>query len=328
MNTLCHIHGFGIYVPTHVITNEYLSRMVDTSDEWIVSRTGIKERRMLAQEECASDAGKIAAERALYEAGLSPEDVTHLLVATCTPDMLCPSTACILAGKLGCGHIMTMDFNAACSGFVYGLALAHSLVTSQKDATVLLVSAEALTRRTNWQDRSTCVLFGDGAGAVVLRSRSEGAVGRIVDVLCHSDGTLHELITIGGGTKYRYSPEDTLKEDFFLQMQGREVFKHAVRNMTAVCHEILDKNAYSIADIDLLVPHQANMRIIEAVGTRLAIDGAKVFANVASYGNTSSASVPLALHDAREQKRITAGSRVLASCFGAGLTWGAALLEF
>ncbi len=328
MNTFCHIHGLGVYVPAHVITNEYLSRTVDTNDEWIVSRTGIKERRMLAQEECASDAGKMAAEQALREAGLTAKDVTHLLVATCTPDMLCPSTACILAGKLGCDHIMTMDFNAACSGFVYGLALARSLVASQEDATVLLVSAEALTRRTNWTDRSTCVLFGDGAGAVVVRSRSQGAIGRIVDVVCHSDGTLNELITIGGGTKKSYIAGEVITEDFFLQMQGREVFKHAVRNMTAVCHEILDKNAYAVQDIDLLVPHQANMRIIEAVGARLHIETEKVFANVASYGNTSSASVPLALYSAREQKRIVAGSRVLASCFGAGLTWGAALLEF
>lgn len=328
MNT-CHIHGIGTYVPARTLTNADLATMVDTTDEWITSRTGIKTRHLLASDENASDAGLIAARKALEQAGLSPADVTHVLVATCTPDCLCPSTACILAGKLGCGHVMALDFNAACSGFLYGLEMARCLLHSHPNATVLLVSTEALSRRTNWTDRSTCVLFGDGAGAMVLRAQAAAPVlGQVRDVQCASDGALWELITIGGGTSVRYEPGQPVGDDFFLHMQGREVFKHAVRNMASICQEMLRRNGMTIADVDLLVPHQANIRIIDAVGSRLDVDPAHVFANVADYGNTSSASVILALWDAWQQGRITAGSRVLTTSFGAGLTWGAALLQF
>ena len=326
---ISHIHGLGTYAPERCITNDDLCRLVDTTDEWITSRTGIKQRHQLAEGEQCSDAGVKAAQKALAEAGLTPADITHVLVATCTGDRLCPSTACILAGKLGCGPVMALDFNAACSGFIYGLELAHTVLTAHAEATVLLVSSEALTRRVNWQDRSTCVLFGDGAGAMVLRgTAAQKPAGAVLDVICHSDGTQHELITIGGGTRQAYEHGQSIDDEFFLHMQGREVFKHAVRNMASVCQEILARNQLSIADVALLVPHQANMRIIEAVGERLHVEPSQVFANVASYGNTSSASVPLALADARAQGRIPAKGKVLAASFGAGLTWGAALLQF
>ena len=331
MNTTCHIHGLGTYVPQRLITNEDLSRLVDTNDEWITTRTGIKQRHMLAEGENASDAGVVAARQALQEAGLAPTDVTHVLVATCTPDHLCPSTACVLAGKLGCGPAMALDFNAACSGFIYGLEMARMVLTAHADAVVLLVSTEALTRRINWQDRSTCVLFGDGAGAMVLRGKpaaSAPTTGRLLDVICRSDGTLNELIHIGGGTSVVYEHGQAVDDEFYVSMQGREVFKHAVRHMASVCHEILQRNGKTIDDVALLVPHQANMRIIEAVGSRMEIPVERVFVNVASYGNTSSASVPLALNDARAQQRIPAGGCVLATSFGGGLTWGAALLQF
>lgn len=323
----CHIHGLGTYVPARILTNADLTAIVDTSDEWITSRTGIQQRHMLAEGENASDAGFMAAKQALDEANLDPKDVTHLFLGTCTQDQLCPSVACIVAGKLGCGSVMALDFNAACSGFIYGLELAQAIVRTQPDAVVLLVCAEALTRRLNWGDRSTCVLFGDGAGAMVLRGQAS-TKGQVVDTLCASDGNLHNLISVGGGTAKRYEVGQGVDESFFLQMQGREVFKYAVRNMVAVCQNILGRNGLDITDVSLLVPHQANMRIIEAVGSRLEIPVERVFANVASYGNTSSASVPLALADARAQGRLALGDRVLATSFGGGLTWGAALLQF
>lgn len=330
MNIPCHIRGLGVHAPERLLTNDDLSTLVDTSDEWITSRTGIRQRHILHDGETASDIGVTAARRALTEAGLEPGDVTHVLVATCTPDKLCPSTACIIAHKLGCGQVMAFDFSAACSGFMYGLSLAQSLLSAQPDACILLVCAEALTRRVNWQDRSTCVLFGDGAGAVALTANSGNAVATLQDVLCTSSSVdnLADLITIGGGTAEEYAPGQPIGEEFFLHMQGREVFKHAVRDMAAICKDILARNNLSVEQVDLFVPHQANLRIIEAVGQRLNIRPEHVFTNVESYGNTSSASVPLALGDARAQGRIRPGDHVLMTTFGAGLTWGAALLRF
>ncbi|MEG2172950.1 MAG: beta-ketoacyl-ACP synthase III [Desulfovibrionaceae bacterium] len=328
MKTSCHILGMGTYVPSRILTNADIATFVETTNEWITSRTGISQRHVLAEGENTSDAGLAAAQAALAESGLQASDLTHVFVATCTPDALCPSVACIVAGKLGCGPVMALDFNAACSGFLYGLSLVQGIISAQPHAKILLLCAEGLTRRVNWQDRATCVLFGDGAGAVVISGDKTHSKGLLEDVACASDGTLQHLITIGGGTAKSYKPGDPVTEDFFVQMQGREVFKHAVRNMTAVCLDLLKKNTLSIADVDLLVPHQANMRIIEAVGSRLEIAPDHVFTNVQNYGNTSSASVPIALVDARAQGRIGTGSLVLMTSFGSGLTWGAALIRF
>lgn len=327
MTARCRLRSLSAHVPETVITNKDLATQVDTNDDWIVSRTGIKERHKLADHENASDLSLAAARKALAEAGLEANQLTHIVTATCTPDMLGPSVACILAGKLNAGPVMAFDFNAACSGFLYGLSICRSFLAQAPDARILLVCTEALSRRTNWTDRSTCVLFGDAATACVLTSGDDGFAS-LEDVFCQSDGTQSELITVGGGTACRYALGDTVDENFFIRMEGRETYRHAVRRMVQVCEEVLSRNNLSIADVHLFVPHQANMRIIEGVGSRLGLSEDRVFTNVARYGNTSSASIPLALTEAREQGRIKAGDRVMMTAFGSGLTWGAALLQF
>jgi 3-oxoacyl-[acyl-carrier-protein] synthase-3 len=327
MPSNCYVHGFGAYAPERVLTNDELAVMVETSDEWITARTGIKRRRILADGERVSDAGAHAAREALAEAGLAPSAVTHLLFGTCTPDHFCPSSACITAAILGMAKVTAYDFNAACSGFLYGLLQSRALLAAEPDARILLVCGEGVSRRVNWADRSTCVLFGDGAGDVILSGREEGALARLEDVICATDGNLWELIKIGGGSARRYESGEPVGEEFFVSMRGREVFKHAVRNMARVCKDILARNELSAEDVQLLVPHQANMRIIEAVNSRLDFPGERVFTNVAEYGNTSAASVPLALYDARKQGRMPSGTRVLMTTFGSGLTWAAGLLR-
>ena len=333
--TAIHIQGLGTYVPTKRITNVDLMSLVDTNDEWIVSRTGIKARHMLADDENGSDAGTEAALKALEDAGIAAEDITHVLTATCTPDYLCPSTACIISGKIGSHGAMAFDLNAACTGFVYGLDVANSILAGKPGAKVLLVGSEAFTRRLNWEDRTTCILFGDGAAAAVLTNGDAGTPKRglpsappLRDVRCGADGRQYPLLTVGGGTNRNYKPGDPVQDDFYLQMQGREVFKQAVRSLSAVCSELLEDNGLTLEDIDLFIPHQANLRIIEAVGDRLKLGSEKIFVNLDEYGNTSAASIPLGIGDACAQGRIRPGSRVLLSAFGGGFTWGAALLEF
>jgi len=332
--TAIHIQGLGTYVPTKRITNVDLMSLVDTNDEWIVSRTGIKARHMLADDENGSDAGTEAALKALEDAGIAAEDITHVLTATCTPDYLCPSTACIISGKIGSHGAMAFDLNAACTGFVYGLDVANSILAGKPGAKVLLVGSEAFTRRLNWEDRTTCILFGDGAAAAVLTNGDAGTPkrclpsARLRDVRCGADGRQYPLLTVGGGTNRNYKPGDPVQDDFYLQMQGREVFKQAVRSLSAVCSELLEDNGLTLEDIDLFIPHQANLRIIEAVGDRLKLGSEKIFVNLDEYGNTSAASIPLGIGDACAQGRIRPGSRVLLSAFGGGFTWGAALLEF
>lgn len=333
--TAIHIQGLGTYVPTKRITNVDLMSLVDTNDEWIVSRTGIKARHMLADDENGSDAGTEAALKALEDAGIAAEDITHVITATCTPDYLCPSTACIISGKIGSHGAMAFDLNAACTGFVYGLDVANGILAGKPEAKVLLVGSEAFTRRLNWEDRTTCILFGDGAAAAVLTNGDAGtprsclpSAPRLRDVLCGADGRQYPLLTVGGGTNRNYKIGDPIQDDFYLQMQGREVFKQAVRSLSAVCSELLEDNGLTLEDIDLFIPHQANLRIIEAVGDRLKLGKDKVFVNLDEYGNTSAASIPLGIGDACAQGRIRPGSRVLLSAFGGGFTWGAALLEF
>ena len=333
--TAIHIQGLGTYVPTKRITNVDLMSLVDTNDEWIVSRTGIKARHMLADDENGSDAGTEAALKALEDAGIAAEDITHVLTATCTPDYLCPSTACIISGKIGSHGAMAFDLNAACTGFVYGLDVANSILAGKPGAKVLLVGSEAFTRRLNWEDRTTCILFGDGAAAAVLTNGDAGtpkrclpSAPRLRDVRCGADGRQYPLLTVGGGTNRNYKPGDPVQDYFYLQMQGREVFKQAVRSLSAVCSELLEDNGLTLEDIDLFIPHQANLRIIEAVGDRLKLGSEKIFVNLDEYGNTSAASIPLGIGDACAQGRIRPGSRVLLSAFGGGFTWGAALLEF
>lgn len=328
MNPLCHLLALSAYVPDAVLTNEDLTKVVDTNEEWIVTRTGIKQRHKLADDENASDLGLKASRKALAEAGIDASELTHVITATCTPDVLSPSVACIIAGQLGTGPVMAFDFGAACSGFIYGLSLCRSLLAHQPEARILFVCTEALTRRVNWSDRSTCVLFGDAATACIVTGSSGNVLAGLEDVVCQSDGTQRDLIVVGGGTSSRYAKGDPVDDDFFITMQGRETYKHAVRNMVHICEEVLTRNGLSTKDVNLLVPHQANMRIIEAVGSRLDMAGDRVFVNVDKYGNTSSASIPLAISEARAAGRIKTGDRLLVTAFGAGLTWGAALLRF
>lgn len=328
MDIICKIRSLGAFAPAKKICNADLAARVDTNDQWIVSRTGIKERRELAEGENASDLGLKASEAALADAGVPAENLTHVITATCTPDYLSPSVSCIIAGALKTPPIMAFDISAACAGFIYGLSVCRSILAGEPGAKILFVCAEALTRRLDWTDRSTCVLFGDAASACVLEAGDEPGLCEIKDVVCQSDGSQKDLIIVGGGTACRYVKDGKVDSDFFLSMQGRDTYKHAVREMVSVCELILARNDLEIGDIDLFIPHQANLRIIEAVGSRLQIDPAKVFTNVADYGNTSAASIPLAIAEAYNQGRIVKNSHVLVTAFGAGLTWGAAILRF
>jgi 3-oxoacyl-[acyl-carrier-protein] synthase-3 len=304
--------------------------MVDTSDEWITTRTGIKQRHIADKDTATSDLALEAAKKALADAGMAAEELTHIFLATITPDTYCPSAACFLEEKLGLRGLMAVDVNAACSGFLYTLQLARATVALEPDAKVLMVPAEVLSSRTNWQDRTTCVLFGDGAGAAVVTAGAPGdGVAHVEDVILSSDGSLADLLGIrGGGSGCRYDLGDPVRDDFFIHMNGREVFKNAVRNMESITQRLLDKHGVTPDDVDVFVPHQANLRIIEAVGNKLGFDPAKVFVDVDRFGNTSAASVPIALGDARERGVIAPGHRVLVTTFGAGFTWGAALLQF
>lgn len=317
-----------IYIPRQILSNNDLAEIVDTNDQWIVERTGIRNRHQLDPSEETSTMGLKAAEKALVKANLKSEDLTHLIVATCTPDNLSPSVACIIAGLLNCGPIMAFDVGAACTGFIYGLSICRACLSIDAGAKILFICAEALTRRLNWQDRSTCVLFGDAAAATVLTSQTINHSFKLNDIICQSDGTLQKLIIVGGGTSCKYQPGEEVDEAFFLTMQGRDTYRHAVRQMVNVCRDLLERNQISMEDINLFIPHQANLRIIEAVGNRLKISEDRVFTNVENYGNTSAASIPLALAEAKSQGRIKSGDKIMITAFGAGLTWGAALLEY
>jgi len=329
MTKPCYIRGFGSFAPAKLLTNSDLEKIVDTSDEWILSRTGIEQRHVVEEGQCTSDLVAEAARAALADAGMQAQDLSHVIVATCTPDAYCPNTACVVEDKLGVKGLMALDISAACSGFVYGLDVARAMTCCKPDAVVLLSGGETMTSRVNWEDRNTCVLFGDGAGAVVIASKPGPDSAQIVDIELSSDGSLRDLLTItGGGSSMPYTLNQPVPAEHFILMQGREVFKHAVRSMTGVCETVLQRNGLTTADVDLLIPHQANMRIVEAVGKKMELPAEKVFVNLHKYGNTSAASIPLALADARAQGRIQPGMNVLLTTFGGGFTWGSALLKF
>lgn len=331
MNTSCHILGLGHAVPETVLTNADMERMVDTNDEWIVSRTGIKERRVAGPGETCVTLSLLASRRALDDAGMQAHELTHVLVATFSADYIIPSAACMLAHELGIAGRMAMDVSAACSGFLYAMETARAIVSLHPQAKVLVAACDVVTSRVNYADRGTCVLFGDGAGAAIVSAQPGpgGAKAQVLDVLLSSDGGMGDLLTIrGGGSGCSYKLGDTVRDDFFVQMQGREVYKHAVRSMSAICETALVKNGFSKDEVDVFIPHQANMRIIEAVGKKLDMPEHKVFTNVQHYGNTSAASVPIALSEAREQRVIKDGNLVLLGTFGGGFTWGSALVRF
>ncbi|MFW5488428.1 MAG: beta-ketoacyl-ACP synthase III [Desulfovibrio sp.] len=327
------IRGLGFHVPERILTNKDLEELVETSDEWITTRTGIKERHIAAEGEALSDIALQAAKKALADAHMEADDLTHIIVATCTPDSYCPNTACILEHKLGVSGKIAFDINAACTGFTYNLEMARSIIALRPDSVVLIIGGDILSSRTNWADRTTCVLFGDGAGAAVLTGASndngKGLKGRILDTILSSDGSIGDMLKFnGGGSSAPYSLGHVVTENHFISMQGREVFKHAIRNMVAVSQEILDRNKVSTDDVSLVITHQANLRIIESLGKKLGITDERVFVNLHKYGNTSAATIPIALAEAREQNRLTKDSLLLVAAFGGGFTWGSALVRF
>jgi 3-oxoacyl-[acyl-carrier-protein] synthase-3 len=324
------IAGFGYYVPERVVTNAEMETLVDTSDDWITSRTGIKERHFVAPGQASSDLALEAAKAALADAGVTADELTHIVLATLTPDCYCPNAAVILSDKLGVSEKVCLDVNAACSGFLYALEVTRGLLALHPDALVLTVAVEVLTSRTNFADRTTCVLFGDGAGGVVMRNQKPiPAKASVRDIALSSNGALWNLLTVkGGGSAYPMRQGDKVEDHFFIQMAGREVYKHAVRYMEIICRRVLEQNNLTTDDIDLFIPHQANLRIIEGLGKRLDISMDKVFVNVHKYGNTSAASIPIALTEAYHSGAIKPGHRVLLTSFGGGFTWGAVILEF
>jgi len=325
-----YIRGLGYYAPEKILTNADLEKIVETSDEWITTRTGIKERHIAAPGEAVSDMTAEAARRALADAGMDADELTHIFLYTVTPDYYTPSAACLVEEKLGIKGKVVQDVNAACSGYIFGLEMARAVLALHPEAKVLVAAAEVLTSRTNWADRRTCVLFGDAAAAAVVSAGDpRPGDGRIVDVLLSSDGSLGHLLTIkGGGSGHPYKLGDTVDEDYFLFMNGREVFKHAVRNMTTVCEELVAKNGLDIDAIDLFIPHQANLRIMEAVAKKLALPEEKVVSTIARFGNTSASTVGIALAETKAEGRLTPGCRVLFGVFGGGFTWGSALVQF
>ncbi len=321
------IVGTGSYMPSRVLTNAQLAEMVATSDEWIKERTGIRERRIAAPGEACSDLGVRAAERALKAAGLSSADLDLILVATCTGDMPLPATACLIQHQLGAVRAAACDLSAACCGFVYALGVADAYIKTGMRH-VLIVGSEVMSAITDWTDRNTCILFGDGAGAVVLSGTEEEGRG-ILSSHLRSDGSLSDLIMVPGGCSRIPPSEQMLSERAqYVKMKGNETFKVAVRTLEDVAHETLAAHHLTVDDIDLYVPHQANVRIIKAVAGRLGLPLAKIVLNMDRYGNTSAASIPIALDEAVKDGRVTDGRLIMLGAFGAGLTWASALIRW
>ncbi len=320
------ITGVGSYVPARVLTNADLERMVATSDEWIHERTGIRERRIAATGEACSDLAVQAGKRALTAAGLSATDLDMILVATCTGDYPLPATACLVQHQLGATKAAACDLSAACCGFVYALSVADAYIKTGMRH-VLVIGSEVMSAITDWTDRNTCVLFGDGAGAAVI-SASDGKRG-ILSTHLRSDGTLCELIMVPGGGSRTPPSEKVIDERLqYIKMKGNETFKVAVRTLEEIARSTLSANHLRVEDIDLYVPHQANIRILKAVMERLGLPIEKVMLNVDRYGNTSAASIPIALDEAVREGRIKDGSLVMLGAFGAGLTWASAVIRW
>ncbi|MEK7871491.1 MAG: beta-ketoacyl-ACP synthase III [Nitrospirota bacterium] len=321
------IIGTGSYVPAKIMTNHDLEEIISTSDHWIAERTGIRERRIASEWEATSDLATIAAERALKHAGLDPMELDLIVVATSTPDMVFPSTACIVQNKIGARRAAAFDISAACSGFIYALAVGDQYIRSGTASSVLVIGAEVMSRIIDWTDRGTCILFGDGAGAVILKS---GRVDSgILSTHLHSDGALWDLIHVpGGGSRIPPSIDVLERKLNCIKMKGSETFKVAVRTLADAAWEALKANNLRASDLDLLIPHQANMRIIKAVAEKLEIRMDKVVMNLDRFGNTSAASIPMALDEAAREGRIREGNFILLEGFGGGLTWGSAMVKW
>ncbi|MEK6693381.1 MAG: beta-ketoacyl-ACP synthase III [Nitrospirota bacterium] len=321
------IVGSGSYVPKMVLTNFDLESMVNTSDEWIIERTGIRERRIAGKDEAASDLAYEASQRALKSSGIKAKDIDLIILATTTPDMVFPSTACLLQDRLNAKKAVAFDVSAACSGFIYSLSVADQFIKEGIYKTALVVGSEVLSRITDWNDRATCILFGDGAGAVVLQASSDRR--GIISVHLHSDGALKDLLYIpGGGSRNPASKKTIEKGLHYIKMRGNETFKVAVRKLEEVALEAINSNNLKPSDIDLFIPHQANLRIIQAIAKRLNLSMDKVLVNIDRYGNTSAASIPIALDEAVSEGRLKEGDLILMEAFGGGLTWASALLRW
>lgn len=327
LNQRAGILGTGHSYPEGILTNADLAKIVETSDEWITTRTGIKQRRKAAPSEYTSQFAVRAARQAIERARLDPSDIDLLLCATVTPDQILPSTGCIVQAELGANNAAAMDIVAACSGFLYGVSLADSMIKTGQVRHAVVVGAEILTQYVDYTDRQTCVLFGDGAGAAVL-GPVDGNRGILASKI-KSDGRYEEqLFSPGGGTRRKPTAETLAAGDHFFKMRGNELFKVAVRSMAEISREVLEMAGKKSDEIDLFIPHQANQRITEAVADRLNVDLSKVYSNIAVHGNTSSASIPIALDECVEAGRVKEGDLVLMASFGGGVTWGAVLMQW
>ena len=321
------ILGMGHSYPDGILTNADLEKIVETSDEWITTRTGIKQRHKAADNEYTSQFGTAAARQALERAGLKAEDLDIIICATTTPDQIMPSTGALIQAQIGATNAAGMDVFAACSGFLYGLTLVESMIKTEQIRHALVVGAEVLTKYVDYTDRGTCVIFGDGAGAAVVGPVNSGK--GILATKIKSDGRYEEqLYCPGGGTKLGTTHQTIDNRDHFFKMKGNELFKVAVRSMADISAEMLAKAGLTVDDIDIVIPHQANQRITDAVATRLGVSDEKVYSNIAEHGNTSSASIPIAMDECIQSGRIKEGSTVLLTAFGGGVTWGATVLQF
>jgi len=327
MSRYAHVVGWGKCAPQRVLTNDDLSRMVDTSDEWILTRTGIQERRLAGDDETTVSMAVQAAHQALEVADLRPAQLDLIIVATVTPDHLFPAAACLVQDALGAARAAAFDLSAGCSGFIYALSVAAHLLCAGAYHTALVIGAETLSRITDWHDRNTCVLFGDGAGAVILQAgENEGGV---LATVLGADGSGGDLLQLpAGGSRMPASHQTVAERQHFIQMKGQEVFRFAVKTIPAATRQVLTKAGLALRDVNLLIPHQANQRIIEAATRSLDLPPDSVYSNLERYGNTSSASIPIALCEAAESGRIQPGDLVVCVGFGAGLTWGAAAIRW
>lgn len=322
------IAGTGSYVPERILTNAELAATVDTSDEWILTRTGIRERRIAAEGEFTSHMATHAARKALEQAGLAAEDIELIIVATITPDTPTPATACYVQQQLGANRAVAFDISAACSGFLYAMKITKRLISDGAFKNALIIGAEKLSTVTNWEDRTTCVLFGDGAGAAVLRAAAPGE-GSILATEMGTDGNLTHLLNIpGGGSACPITATNVDDHLFTLTMMGKEVFKHAVNRMKEAAEKVITRAGLQAEDIACVIPHQANLRIIDAIADRLAVPNEKVFVNLDKYGNTSAAAVAIALDEANRTGAFKRGDNIVLVVFGAGLTWAAAAIRW
>ncbi len=317
----------GSYLPEKILTNHALEKLVDTTDDWILQRTGIRERRIVENGVTTSDLGAIASLKAIENAGISAEEIDMIITSTITPDYLFPSTSCCLQKQIGAVHASAFDISAACAGFVYALSIGQSVINSGAAKTVLVVGAECLSKITDYTDRATCILFGDGAGAVVLQNNKEKH--QILDTRVVSDGTYADVLIIpGGGSKHPATTESVQERLHYIRFKGKEVFKLAINTITNLVIETAQKNGFAVQDIDLIIPHQSNLRIIEATMERLKLPMEKAFVNIDKYGNTSSASVPIAIDEAQQEGRLRKGDLVMLVAFGGGLTWGSCVIRW